>query len=201
MQSEKETSGNEGKRNIGGLTCLLMVIWIIAQIVAAFFDWPEWLLREQGLRSVAMHILGFLMMLSFAVVIIKDGIDKTKHQRTLKIVALVVDVIVWLTIPFFLQGVYRGTNENIVETEKTYVVSTQVIYINEGGAEQPIQVETENDAILVHFEQNAQPYVEVVQYCTTLTTDNQNPWGRKTTETIKEWTQYEFHLPASEVSN
>lgn len=214
MQVKNGTSENEGKkRKVAGiiLACCLTVVWVAFQIFIIIFVWPAYLIKEQDLYQMimipvsAVSVLGFILPYFFLDL---ANIKDKKKRRHIFMVTLGITAITTLIGPLALQGVYQATKENIVITENTDVANTEIIdftetdyLIDANELKQQLEVVGENDVIEVHFEQDVQPYVEVVKYCTTLTMDNQNPWGRKTTETIKEWTQYEFHLPASEASN
>lgn len=204
MQVKNEVSGNESRKWSAGdviLIYALIVMWMGIQISYCSV-WSTCIVRELGQGEI---IMSFLYVIPMGLVYPQVVRLFTKNKKTIRRITMVsigTTIIIAILVPLALQGIYYGTKENIVETEETYAVGTETIYfMSEDGTERQINVNTENDVIVVHLEQNVQPYVKVVQYYTTLTTDNQNPWGRKETNVIKEWTQYEFHLPASEVNN
>lgn len=179
--------------------CIGGTIWIVIVTFISFLMYGIYLTSEQGRWKVIgvgvllVIIVGIGMTSMFLG--IADIRDAKKRCHFYKI-AIVITAIAMILIPLILQGVYQATKENIIITEDTQTISERIIYlIDKNEVEQQI-VTSENDIITVQFEENIEPYVEVVQYCTMLTTDNQNPWGRTTIETIKEWKQYEFHLNA-----
>lgn len=201
MQVKDGTSGNEGKKrdilNII-LSSIIVVAWIAGVIIVSFFEWPLFLMKQMELESRIILFTGmtFVLGIFYPYIFLEMGNikDKKKRRHTF-IFTLGIAVITMVIIPLALQGVYNATKENIVVTEDTYVVSKETINLE---TKPQFKANLEGDVIIVQAESNIKPYVEIVKYCTTLTTDNQNPWGSKTTETIKEWTQYEFHITAPE---
>ena len=184
--------------------CISGTIWIAIVTFVSFLMYGIYLTSEQGMWKVIG--VGVLLVIIVGIGItsmffgMADISDEKKRCHFYKI-AIVITAIAMILIPLILQGVYQATKENIIITEDTQAISERIIYlIDKNEVEQQI-VTSENDIITVQFEENIEPYVEIVQYCTTLTTDNQNPWGGTTTETIKEWKQYEFHLNALGTNN
>lgn len=208
MQAKKEGSNKKTeKRNVGKivLNCIVSVVWLTITIFTSVLICGVCLGKELEIwRIIAAGVCMIFVLGILATKIFFVEILEIRCENKIKpyMITASITLITTLIIPLILQGVYRATEDNIVITENTSSVSEQIIYFtDEDEIAKQIQVATENDVIQVTFEENVQPYVEVLQYCTTVTTDNQNPWGKKYTETVKEWKQYEFHLQSAETSN
>lgn len=205
MQEKKKTEKRKTsaiRRNYGTL-----VGWLGIVLFTSVFIWRASLDVEQKIWSLILcgaflvFWLGGFMTIGIVKMLDKESQEKAKRYHIYRITIGITTVTMFI-VPLILQGVYRATEDNIVITENTSSVSEQIIYFtDEDEIAKLIQVLTEKDAVQVTFEENVQPYVEVMQYCTTVTTDNQNPWGRKYTETVKEWKQYEFHFPLAKTNN
>ena len=200
-ESSKKKTEKRGIFNQIGY-CISVVAWVAIVIFvglllcdASLSNSVEiWNIIAVGIMAVC--IFGCALPYAFI------GFADIKESKKIYIIAIAITTITMIVIPLILQGVYHATKNNIFITEDTQAVSKEIIYLkDENEAEQRIKVTSGNDIITVQFDANGKPYVEVMQYCTTVTTDNQNPWGRKFTETIKGWKQYEFHLPASKAND
>lgn len=208
MQAKNEVSKKKNeKRNVVEiiLGCIAVVVWLALTIFTSVLICGICLGKEIEIWKIIalgvcmIFILGILATKIFFVEVLEI---RCENKIKPYYITISITLITTLIVPLILQGVYRATKDNIVITENTSSVSEQIIYFtDEDEVAKQIQVANENDVIQVTFEENVQPYVEVLQYCTTVTTDNQNPWGRKYTETVKEWKQYEFHFPSAETNN